>query len=254
MNKKYDDITGKRYGRLLVISHAGSKTVGVIKKQRQTIWHCRCECGVEKVIAAHDLKRGSTVSCGCHRAEARTKTIRYVDITGKRYGRLVVLSHAGTVTVAGTRYSSWLCRCDCGGTKTVSGQLLRTKMTQSCGCLVTELHLSRRRPPGYTARNNLLCHYKARAAERKQRWALSDEHAFWLFEQVCHYCGSEPRLKAVDSRNKDNTFTYNTIDRVSSRLGYLPYNCVPACLSCNSQKQDKDYLDYFEYLETKGNL
>lgn len=251
MKKQYDDISGKRYGRILVISYAGTKTVGIKSKQTQSVWNCQCDCGVTKVIAAHDLKRGSTVSCGCQRAENRSSRPRHLDITGNRYGRLVALKHAGTVTI-GTKTKSqatWLCQCDCGGSKVVPLQRLKNKLTQSCGCLVKEANARRVLPPGHTPRKNLLRHYQARALERKQRWALTDEHAFWLFEQNCHYCGKEPSLKIHDRRNRENVFTYNTIDRVGSSLGYLPYNCVPACLRCNNQKQDKEYLDYFEWLK-----
>lgn len=31
-------------------------------------WHCRCECGVERVVRGQPLRNGSTVSCGCKTA------------------------------------------------------------------------------------------------------------------------------------------------------------------------------------------
>ena len=56
---------------------------------------------------------------------------KYIDITGMRYGKLLVLNeHSrdkhGNVT--------WLCRCDCGNTKIVSGNCLRKGITTNCGC------------------------------------------------------------------------------------------------------------------------
>lgn len=58
-----------------------------------------------------------------------------IDLTGQRFGRLVVIARAATL-----RYSQWVCACDCGATVTVSLQLLRmgSKGTRSCGCLRTE--------------------------------------------------------------------------------------------------------------------
>lgn len=61
------------------------------------------------------------------------------DMTGKRFGRLVVLSAAGTQLNNGhSAAMRWLCRCDCGKEKTVAGGLLRRGQTQSCGCLQRE--------------------------------------------------------------------------------------------------------------------
>jgi hypothetical protein len=53
-----------------------------------------------------------------------------IDITGRRYGRLVVLEDAGE--------GRWRCACDCGKEKVVKGSLLRTGHTGSCGCLQAE--------------------------------------------------------------------------------------------------------------------
>ncbi len=57
------------------------------------------------------------------------------DLTGHRFGRLVVLSRAPTL-----RYSRWRCLCDCGNAVIVSRQLLSmgARGTRSCGCLRTE--------------------------------------------------------------------------------------------------------------------
>ena len=52
------------------------------------------------------------------------------DLTGERFGMLVVLERAGS----GKRGQLWLCQCDCGN-KTVRSTLhLTQKGTLSCGC------------------------------------------------------------------------------------------------------------------------
>lgn len=58
------------------------------------------------------------------------------DITGQRFGRLVVLGITNERDKRRAR--KWLCQCDCGNTKVVSGSALRGGDTQSCGCLKTE--------------------------------------------------------------------------------------------------------------------
>ena len=44
---------------MLVISAAGRS------KSKKSLWLCRCDCGVEKVVLGANLKEGGTRSCGC---------------------------------------------------------------------------------------------------------------------------------------------------------------------------------------------
>lgn len=55
------------------------------------------------------------------------------DMTGQRFGRLVVEKMSDRKDT--TRSTYWECRCDCGGTKTVRGTSLRAGRINSCGCL-----------------------------------------------------------------------------------------------------------------------
>ena len=50
---------GLRFGRLLVLSRAGSNRHG------QALWLCRCDCGQETTVLAHSFRNGNTRSCGC---------------------------------------------------------------------------------------------------------------------------------------------------------------------------------------------
>lgn len=55
-----------------------------------------------------------------------------VDITGRRYGKLVVVGFSHYAK----HNSYWLCKCDCGGEKVVKRRLLQAGNTKSCGCLL----------------------------------------------------------------------------------------------------------------------
>ena len=59
----FKDLTGKKFGRLTVVSCAGRNI------RKQAMWTCRCSCGNEKVIAAFNLQQG-TKSCGCLQKES----------------------------------------------------------------------------------------------------------------------------------------------------------------------------------------
>lgn len=59
-----------------------------------------------------------------------------IDLTGQRFGRLVVLHRVENSPSGATR---WLCRCDCGNEKITTTHLLRGGHTKSCGCLHAEM-------------------------------------------------------------------------------------------------------------------
>lgn len=58
---------------------------------------------------------------------------------GRRFGRLVVLKLDEKVTASNKNNAkSYVCRCDCGNTKTVRKSNLMQGNTTSCGCKVKE--------------------------------------------------------------------------------------------------------------------
>lgn len=61
----------------------------------------------------------------------------YIDMTGQRFGRLVVIKRALHHSSNGN--ARWWCLCDCGNEVTVDAQHLRRGITSSCGCLRQEL-------------------------------------------------------------------------------------------------------------------
>lgn len=59
-----------------------------------------------------------------------------LNLVGERYGRFIVLSYTGFDQKTGR--GIWLCRCDCGTKKNITGHALRNGGTKSCGCLNRE--------------------------------------------------------------------------------------------------------------------
>jgi hypothetical protein len=59
-SKRIKDITGERFGRLVVqtFSHVGTDF--------GAYWNCICDCGALIVSSSHKLRKGR-ISCGCHR-------------------------------------------------------------------------------------------------------------------------------------------------------------------------------------------
>lgn len=62
-SKNFHDISGRRFGRLLVQGYYG--------KRRGTVscYTCLCDCGTVKIIQRDSLVSGTTMSCGCYRSE-----------------------------------------------------------------------------------------------------------------------------------------------------------------------------------------
>lgn len=54
-----------------------------------------------------------------------------IDVTGQRFGRLLVLRRSWEMDTK----ALWVCQCDCGNEAVVAGDHLRNRSTFSCGCL-----------------------------------------------------------------------------------------------------------------------
>lgn len=61
-----NDLTDKKFHRLTIIKR-------VENKGNRRMWLCKCDCGNEAVVSAHQLTSGKTCSCGCHHREQTSK-------------------------------------------------------------------------------------------------------------------------------------------------------------------------------------
>lgn len=124
---KLIDLTGQRYGRLIVVSRAPNRG-------QHVCWHCVCDCGNEKDIRANDLRSGRTTSCGCYQREKTIERCR-INLIGQKFGKLTVIAYDYT-NQRGKSY--WKCRCDCGNEVSISRDSLVRGMTKSCGCIKSQ--------------------------------------------------------------------------------------------------------------------
>jgi hypothetical protein len=65
--QKVKDLTTQVFGKLTVLSRADDYISPGGK--RYTAWHCRCDCGNQAVVCGNELRKKSTVSCGCYQRE-----------------------------------------------------------------------------------------------------------------------------------------------------------------------------------------
>lgn len=150
----------------------------------------------------------------------------FIDLSGTRFGRLVVLDRAGNKN----GLSRWNCICDCGNKTVVYGNNLRRGYTRSCGCFRHECELERadkRKTHGEGSHKNRTRLYgiwtgmltrcfndKSKSYERYGGRGIS----------VC----DEWRLDYVSFRDWALSHGYSdelSIDRINNDGNYCPDNC-----------------------------
>jgi hypothetical protein len=76
---------------------------------------------------------------------------RFKDLTGKVFGKLIVLKRYDKV---GTKSCAmWLCKCSCGNKKVIASRSLQYGSTRSCGCLQSSI-VSKRQTKHNQARSD----------------------------------------------------------------------------------------------------
>lgn len=60
-----DDLSGKRFGFITVISRAPNDSRATKGSNPQAKWNCVCDCGATMVVYGSRLRSGAKTSCGC---------------------------------------------------------------------------------------------------------------------------------------------------------------------------------------------
>lgn len=83
------DLSGRRFGRLLVTSRGENLN-------EKPAWHCVCDCGAKRLVRAAVLCRGDAKSCGCiARERAQSNTAATKRRLEERHAAAVLLSEQG---------------------------------------------------------------------------------------------------------------------------------------------------------------
>lgn len=155
------------------------------------------------------------------------KNPRFIDLTGQRFARWLVLAYAGG--------RDWLCQCDCGNQRNVQANNLKQRKSLSCGCHRAEVMAVIKRVHGasngggirqpHDAYNVWIdmrrrCldpraqgykHYGGRGIKICDRW-LSGEGGLSAFECFLTDLGARPSRK-------------HTLEREDVNGDYEPSNC-----------------------------
>ena len=160
------------------------------------------------------------------------EVVRGLDLTGRVYGGLTVLSLSGRNT---SHNLSWLCKTSCGGKVVVKEtSLFRTNRRCLAGCRARCMNKKDR------AFRRILRGYQAQAASRGIPFNLSRDEFRGLTQAHCFYCGVEP--------SQGNLYIYNGIDRKDNEEGYTQSNCVSCCWLCNRMKGVLDVGEFTSHI------
>lgn len=124
-----EDLTGKKFGKLLVKKRIENKVYPNGKTVIQ--WLCQCDCGKTCTAITGSLKNGSKKSCGCLHNK--------LELKGQRSGKLVALERLDKKK---HNCYLWDCQCDCGNKVEVRSDLFKSGEVKSCGCLKPEMDKS----------------------------------------------------------------------------------------------------------------
>lgn len=64
---KFKDLSGMRFGKLVVLEQAERSATGRIR------WNCKCDCGNEHIVHTCHLNSGSITDCGCEKSKRTTE-------------------------------------------------------------------------------------------------------------------------------------------------------------------------------------
>lgn len=163
--------------------------------------------------------------------------------SGNIYGRLTVIERAGSIA----NKAAWLCFCNCGNTKIVTGDSLRQRKVASCGCFQKEWRAS-----GNNSRTHGHGSYKKGVSPTYKSWqemkarCTNEKHISYpnyggrgikvckrwdLFENFLADMGEKP--------------TGTSLDRKNNNTNYTKHNCHWATrLEQNNNRRQCRYIKY----------
>lgn len=156
---------------------------------------------------------------------------KVIHMPGEVFGRLTILSE--DMTKEGSR-AKWICKCECGKTKSILGKELRNGAVKSCGCLKSDAGARMKLSHGHSRKGKVHRLFSIWMDIKKR----CNNPKFWAYDR---YGGRG--IKMCPEWEADYMTFYNdmsdshdehvakfgeydtTIDRIDNDKGYSPNNC-----------------------------
>jgi hypothetical protein len=162
---------------------------------------------------------------------------RLIDLTGRRFGRLVAIKQVGKNK---SGYQMWLCMCDCGGVSVVNYHNLKNNHTQSCGCLRRERTVETNTTHGLrkTRLYRIWCHMRERCYYPKEnRYAQYGGRGITVCDEWKNDFQAFYDWAMANGYNDDLS-----IDRIDVNGNYEPSNCRWATLEEQANNKRTSHL------------
>lgn len=176
--------------------------------------------------------------------EALPKAVKPKDLTGLRFGNLLIIDFSHRQRTEYATRIFWNCLCDCGIQRQVQTYHLTNEEVKSCGkCNFTKVNrkaAAKKLPFGEGALRSYFRSYKANAIERELCFEINYDEFTRVTSLNCHYCNALPATR-LGYRNGNGPCIANGVDRKDNTTGYTGANCLPCCTRCNLMKLDTPY-------------
>lgn len=161
----------------------------------------------------------------------------FYDITGNRYGRLIVIERVNQISKKTTR---WLCLCDCGKKIESNKNNLINGHTKSCGCLSRDTKLGRATRTTHGQSRTRLYHIwqsmKQRCCDKNvKEYALYGARGIGICEEWLTF---ENFYKWASSGYESKL----TIDRIDNNGNYEPSNCRWATVADQNRNKRNNHI------------
>lgn len=217
---------GKKFGKLSIVSFSRETKNGLI-------YNCLCDCGRKTTIECNlkKLEKGKVKDCGCSK--------RNIDLTGKTFGKLKVLSR--NYEKQNDRNVVWDCICECGNSRVVMTHQLTSGKVTHCGCDDAVYRNDFTESRVHSIWNSMKTRTKYNENYTNKNIKVCNE---WLgkFGFINFYNWS------MENGYEENL----TIDRIDNNKGYSPDNC--RYISSLGQAYNKTNTIYVEYNGKKYNF
>jgi hypothetical protein len=225
---KRKNLIGEKFGKWLVIA----------KNENKNYWHCKCECGEEKILYVGTLRNCKGEGCW----KCWTEKNKTDDLTGKKFNKWLVLNKDEKKS---TILDYWQCECECGRIKSVYGSHLRLNKSISCRKCSEQKHKGK-------LNSRIWCRIVRSAKKRNLEINLGEpeEAKKFLYDllyktQECRCALSGlPITISTTIKGDIHRETTASLDRINSKKGYVKDNVQWVHKWINKMKMDLDE-DFF---------
>ena len=226
------DRVGQKFGRWTILGRANKKGY----------WICRCDCGVEKEVQISHLKHGKGEGC----KDCWDKKNQTDDLSGKTFSRWTVICKDEQKS---DKHDYWMCRCDCGVTKSVYGSHLRLKKSDGCRKCSESKHKGK-------LNSRLWSRLLDGAKRRGLEVDLGDQPKEFLYDllytkQKCQCALTGLPIGVANTIKGDmHGETTASVDRIDSKKGYTKSNVQWVHKWINLMKMDFNQEEFITLCES----